>query len=98
VREYMQNNKDISKIIRDIIVDSVFCYSLQKEQGFTSKANCQCYLDGKTSCEAYLEKMEFYKIYEELEKQDLTRSEILKEVEKLYQWKLTSWIQYNVTK
>ncbi|PLT31991.1 hypothetical protein [Bacillus sp. V5-8f] len=94
----MENKKAIVDVIRDAINDSVFCYANKAGQGFVEKAKCQCYVEGKKCCDAYFEQMEFHALFNELVKKGMSRAEIFAEVENVYQWKDTSWIQYNVNK
>lgn len=91
-------NKIIIDTIRNTIKDSTFCYRNKEGQGFIEKAKCQCYLEGEISCDAYFEKIEFHGLFDKLDKQGLSRNEILNEIEKIFKWNETSWIQYNVKK
>lgn len=84
--------------IKDAIQNSVFCYTNKEGHGFVDKSDCQCYLAGEKNCAAYLEQFEFHRLYSELEKQGLSRIQIIEEIEKRFNWDKTIWIQYNVIK
>ncbi|MCM3029821.1 hypothetical protein [Niallia sp. MER 6] len=90
----MENNH--LNTIKKAIENSVFCFASRSGQGFIEKTKCQCYLAGQTYCDAYFEQLEFYKLYSELEKQGLTKNQIIEDIKGVFQWDKTSWIQYNV--
>lgn len=84
--------------IRDAIQNSIFCYSKKEGQGLIDKSDCQCHLAGEKICSSYFEQLEYHRIYDGLEKEGLSRSQIIEEIEKKFKWEETSWIRYNVRK
>lgn len=56
---------DISKMISQLVENSVFCVDKDGGEGYVEKANCSCYNAGEKCCQAYYDKEQFHKYFKE---------------------------------
>lgn len=96
--ERNERKEQIKAIFHDVIENYVFCYAGKEGQGLVPKKECECLPKRQRGCAAYHEQCYFYDLFEEFEKQGLTRSEILKCIETKIPRDGSHWLQYNVKK
>ena len=86
------------KEVQEFISMHTFCYARKEGQGHVKKEECSCYQKGETSCEAYKEANRFHELYRNMEKEGLSREEILQTFETTLEGKEAQWYPYNVVK
>ena len=84
---------------KEIMANSVFCYSKDGGQGFVFKEKCKCYEVGTMCCQAYKDQKLFHSYFDGVEYEDVPKRyfEIIEKTMQDEQLKNSKWCKENVT-